>query len=212
MKTHNKTQVESKSIYVKRQSRWKVAMFEGKVYDRTVPCQEVPFSRCAKSQVRCLLLRSVQRRHCTSNLIFHLHGGGFVSQSPEFQVYLNEWCTQSGECLWTCKWPLTYTSGFLNIDTTILSVDYSLSPESAYPEALQEVLDCYLWLVSGDPQIESEIGFHPTNIVICGDSAGGNLCMALVLALNDIRQTIKQYDGHVEDYPFPNGIFCFYTP
>ena len=93
-----------------------------------------------------------------------------------------------------------------------MSVDYSLSPEAPYPEALQEVLDCYLWLVSGDPEVESAIGFHPKKIAICGDSAGGNLCMALVLALNDIRQTMRQYGANLDDYPLPSGIFCFYTP
>lgn len=191
---HDKSQILTKSIYAKRQSRWKVAMFEGKVYDQTVPCQQVRFGRCVKSTVRCLLLRSLQREHPSSNLTLHLHGGGYISQSPEFhQVYLNEWAK-------TLK------------DTTILSVDYSLSPEAPYPEALQEVLDCYLWLVSGDPEVEAAIGFHPTKIAICGDSAGGNLGMALVLALNDIRQTVKQYGGSLDGYPFPSGLFCFYTP
>jgi len=95
------------------------------------------------------------------------------------------------------------------VGTTLVSIDYSLSPESAYPEALQEVLDCYLWLISDDPQVEATIGFHPNKIAICGDSAGGNLSMALLLALNDIRNSATEPNC---EYPFPNGIFCYYTP
>lgn len=95
---------------------------------------------------------------------------------------------------------------------TILSVDYSLSPQNPFPVALQEVLDCYLWLVSGQKNVESIIGFQPENVAICGDSAGGNLSMALALALGQIRLTLKANNEPLESVPLPKGLFCYYTP
>ena len=89
-----------------------------------------------------------------------------------------------------------------------MSIDYSLSPDSAYPEALQEALDCYLWLSSKDPQVEMSIGFFPDKFAICGDSAGGNLSMALLLIVNEIR-TSQSVDVTIQN---PKGIFCYYTP
>lgn len=70
----------------------------------------------------------------------------------------------------------------------VVSIDYRLAPEYRYPCALQDVLDAYLFLTSGSPQVVDKIGFHPKNIVICGDSAGGQLAVALVYVLNDIRK------------------------
>ena len=74
------------------------------------------------------------------------------------------------------------------------------------------MLDCYLWLISDDPQVESTIGFHPEKIVVSGDSAGANLSMALMLALRDIRQTLTNSGRTIEGVRYPNGIFCYYPP
>ena len=60
MTMRHKSKVFSKSVYIPRQTRWKVARFEPKVYDLTEPCQNVRFGKCSKSSVRCLLLRSLQ--------------------------------------------------------------------------------------------------------------------------------------------------------
>lgn len=62
-------------------------------------------------------------------LIFHLHGGGFISHTSEsHQVYLKEWTT----------W----------IDAPIVSVDYSLAPEAPFPRALEDVLYAYVWVLN----------------------------------------------------------------
>jgi len=103
------------------------------------------------------------------------------------------------------------------LGTPILSVDYSLSPEAKYPIALQEILDCYLWLISKDPSVKEMLGFDPKKIVICGDSAGGNLTCALSLVLNDIRKSINESVNESvnevkNDFQVPAGILCFYTP
>ena len=62
-------------------------------------------------------------------IIIHLHGGGWVAQSPESHLdYLHQWSAQ--------------------LDTPILSVDYSLAPEAPYPRACQEVFFCYVWMLN----------------------------------------------------------------
>lgn len=76
----------------------------------------------------------------------------------------------------------------------ILSIGYSVAPEAKFPTALQEVLDSYLYLTSGDPVILLMLGFHPKKITFCGDSAGATLMTALTTLLNDIRYFHKQND------------------
>ena len=61
-------------------------------------------------------------------ILFHMHGGGFVSQtSKSHQSYLKMWAKQLG--------------------IPILSVDYSVAPEAPYPRAVEEVLFAY-WEVN----------------------------------------------------------------
>lgn len=57
------------------------------------------------------------------------------------------------------------------------ALDYRLSPEYRFPAQLEDVLHAYRWLL--------EIGTDPGNLVIAGDSAGGNLTLALLLSLRD---------------------------
>lgn len=94
----------------------------------------------------------------------------------------------------------------------ILSVDYSLSPESPFPGALQEVLDCYLWLTSKHPSVKRKLGFFPEKIGVCGDSAGGNMTISLVLVLKHIQEAAKKLNEPLDQYRYPAGLFCFYTP
>lgn len=93
-------QAYSKSIYVPRQNRWKIDLFECKVYDQNAVAQQnsSSFMKDRKSSVRCLLMRSTAEHgdsELSKSVLIHIHGGGFISQSPEFhQSYLNDWCKQ----------------------------------------------------------------------------------------------------------------------
>ncbi len=58
-----------------------------------------------------------------------------------------------------------------------LAVDYRLAPEHPFPAALNDCLGVYRWLV--------QQGTAPRQIVIAGDSAGGNLTLTTLLALRD---------------------------
>lgn len=93
-----------------------------------------------------------------------------------------------------------------------MSIDYTLSPQVIFPEALQEILDVYLWLISKDPEVEKALGFLPEKIVFCGDSAGGNFSMAMMLILNQIQKKMAESDEDKQTFRYPNGLFLFYAP
>ena len=58
-----------------------------------------------------------------------------------------------------------------------LSIDYRLAPEHPFPAGLEDCITAYEWLLRN--------GIAPDKIVVAGDSAGGNLTLALLIALRD---------------------------
>jgi acetyl esterase/lipase len=59
----------------------------------------------------------------------------------------------------------------------LLLIDYRLAPEHPHPAAVDDATAAYRWLLAQ--------GLAPGNIAISGDSAGGGLTMATLLALRD---------------------------
>ncbi|MBC5995399.1 alpha/beta hydrolase [Romboutsia ilealis] len=70
----------------------------------------------------------------------------------------------------------------------VASLDYRLAPEYTFPSALEDAIDGWNYLLN--------LGYKPDNIIIVGDSAGGNLALSLSLKLRD--------DGS----KMPAGIIC----
>lgn len=58
-----------------------------------------------------------------------------------------------------------------------LAIDYRLAPEDPFPAAIEDATKAYRWLLSS--------GADPARVVIAGDSAGGGLTVATLLALRD---------------------------
>jgi acetyl esterase/lipase len=58
-----------------------------------------------------------------------------------------------------------------------LAVNYRLAPEHRFPAALDDALAAYGWMLGR--------GLEPGNIAFAGDSAGGNLVLAAMLALRE---------------------------
>jgi monoterpene epsilon-lactone hydrolase len=58
-----------------------------------------------------------------------------------------------------------------------LLFEYRLAPEHSFPAALDDSLAAYRWLLAQ--------GVSPSHIVFVGDSAGGGLCLATLLAIRD---------------------------
>lgn len=113
----------------------------------------------------------------SKSLLIHAHGGGFIAQSSQSHLlYLNEWAEE--------------------LSVPILSIDYSLAPESPYPIALNEVFYVYCWALEN----AEILGSTCENIVLAGDSAGANLCLAA---------TLKCIDSNIRK---PDGVFIAYCP
>jgi acetyl esterase/lipase len=95
--------------------------------------------------------------------VLYFHGGGYVVGSAKM---LSAFTAEIAD----------------GIAGRVVSADYRLSPEHTYPAALEDAIAVYRGLVA------SEIA--PSRIVIAGDSAGGNLCAALLLALRDAGEAL----------------------
>ena len=67
----------------------------------------------------------------------------------------------------------------LAANARMLALDYRLSPEHRFPAQLEDALTAYRWLL--------ESGCSPEKLVVMGDSAGGNLALALLLAARESR-------------------------
>jgi len=66
-----------------------------------------------------------------------------------------------------------------HLSTSRLSaVNYRLAPETKFPGPLHDVVSSYFRLVD-------DLRIPPSNIIVAGDSAGGALCLALMMYLRD---------------------------
>ena len=70
----------------------------------------------------------------------------------------------------------------------VLSVDYRLAPEHRFPAALDDAVAATVWAGTH----AAELGGAPGPVVVCGESAGGNLAAVACLLLRaDPRVTIR---------------------
>jgi epsilon-lactone hydrolase len=61
----------------------------------------------------------------------------------------------------------------------VLAINYRLAPEHRFPAALDDAIAAYRWML--------DCGLTSANIAFAGDSAGGNLVLAAMLALRERR-------------------------
>lgn len=91
-------------------------------------------------------------------VILYFHGGGYVSG--------------------TCKAHRPIVAKFVKgSEVGALLFEYRLAPEHRFPAALEDSLAAYRWLLAQ--------GVSSSRIVFVGDSSGGGLCLATLLALRD---------------------------
>lgn len=94
----------------------------------------------------------------SDKLILYVHGGGYVSGS--------------------CSDHRGFVSKFAkNTGITNLIYEYRLAPEHPFPAALDDSVKIYQWVLAA--------GYKPANILFAGESAGGGLLLALLLALKE---------------------------
>jgi acetyl esterase/lipase len=90
--------------------------------------------------------------------VLYLHGGGYVIGSPRSHRHLAAAIGRAAS-------------------SPVLLPDYRLAPECPYPAAVDDAVAAYRWLLGK--------AIAPARIVIAGDSAGGGLTVATLLALRD---------------------------
>jgi monoterpene epsilon-lactone hydrolase len=90
--------------------------------------------------------------------ILYFHGGGFrIGSVASHRDLIAQIALASG-----CR---------------VLAINYRLAPEHRFPAALDDALAAYDWMLGR--------GLKPSNIAFAGDSAGGNLVLAAMLALRE---------------------------
>jgi len=87
--------------------------------------------------------------------MLYLHGGAFVACSPLTHRPFASWFAKQG--------------------FRVFTPDYRLAPEHRFPAALEDCVVAYRALLAS--------GVDPKKLVVAGDSAGGNLTLALCLSL-----------------------------
>jgi epsilon-lactone hydrolase len=91
-------------------------------------------------------------------LLLYLHGGAYQIGSPA-----------------TLRHMIALVSAAAH--ARVLSVDYRLAPEHPFPAAVEDAMTAYRFLLRG--------GADPATLAIAGDSAGGGLALATLVALRD---------------------------
>jgi len=89
------------------------------------------------------------------------------------------------------------------------SVRYRLAPQAPFPSALLDALVSYLTLLY-PPEGAWHDPVRPENIAMAGDSAGGNLVLALLQLILHLQRTGQKvfWQGEERDVPVPSCVAC----
>lgn len=91
-------------------------------------------------------------------VIYYLHGGGYIMGSINTHREMISRISRAA-------------------GARALAIDYRLAPENPFPAAVEDSTGAYRWLLS--------TGVDPARLVIAGESAGGGLTVATLVALRD---------------------------
>ncbi|PKK24160.1 arylacetamide deacetylase-like 4 [Columba livia] len=109
--------------------------------------------------------------------VMFFHGGGWVLGSLE--VYEN-----------ICRFIARES------ESVVVSVGYRLAPEHKYPAAYEDCLNATIHFMKNS----EHYGVDPANVVVCGDSAGGNLAAAVCQTLAG-RSDLPKLRAQILIYP-----------
>jgi epsilon-lactone hydrolase len=94
----------------------------------------------------------------SGRVLLYLHGGAYQIGSPA-----------------TLRRMVALISGAAQV--RVLSIDYRLAPEDPFPAAVDDAVAAYRFILGS--------GADPADVAIAGDSAGGGLALATLVALRD---------------------------
>lgn len=108
---------------------------------------------------------SVNRAHMKKYVILYCHGGGYSTGS--------------------CLYGRTLTSKLASTTSMdVVAFDYRLAPEHPYPAALEDAMKVWDYMML--------MGYGARDIVLAGDSAGGNLALTLTLKLKEAGRLLPR--------------------
>ncbi len=108
---------------------------------------------------------SVNRAHMKKYVILYCHGGGYSTGSHIYARTLT-----------------TKLSASTSMD--VLSFDYRLAPEHPYPAATEDAMKAWDYLML--------LGYGARDVIVAGDSAGGNLALSLVFKLKEQQRLLPR--------------------
>ncbi len=100
----------------------------------------------------------IPKNSTADQVLLYLHGGGFVYGLTPQHLQMGAYLGKK-------------------MGVRVLMVDYRTAPEFPFPAALEDCTTVYHWLLGQ--------GVLPKNIVVAGDSAGGNLTITMLMKLRD---------------------------
>jgi acetyl esterase len=95
--------------------------------------------------------------------IIYSHGGGWVMGGPDTH---DDICAEMAD----------------GADCVVVLTDYRLAPEHRHPAQLEDTLKVWRWM----REQGANNGIAPSHIIAAGDSAGGQMSVALALTLRDL--------------------------
>jgi acetyl esterase/lipase len=108
----------------------------------------------------------VYKKNKSDKVILHFHGGAYVMRFfDQYRMVAHKYSKISKRA-------------------TVVSVDYHTAPDYVFPKALEDGLKVWDWLI--------EQGYKEENIVVVGDSAGGNITLALTMLLRDANRKLPK--------------------
>ena len=140
-----------------------VADYMGKFFAGKIPMTfEVPdkwtYEKLSINGVKVERLANPKQKK-SARVALQLHGGGYIGA-------LSDWYRE-----------LAIKQAVLTDAREIFMVDYRIAPDYLYPSALEDAAQVYEELLNR--------GIDPKNIIVFGDSAGGNLALELALFLKE---------------------------
>ncbi|MCM1262126.1 MAG: alpha/beta hydrolase [Butyrivibrio sp.] len=108
---------------------------------------------------------SVNRAHMKKYIILYCHGGGYSTGSS---VYARTLTTKLA----------------VSTSMDVLCFDYRLAPENPYPAATEDAMKVWDSLML--------LGYGARDIIVAGDSAGGNLALSLMLKLKQENRLLPR--------------------
>ncbi len=138
------------------------------VADERVMHSEMAVDREIPGPAGPVRLRTFVPDH-VDGVLLHIHGGGFVTGSPEMTDLLHEMLSKQ-------------------LDLAFVSVDYRLAPEHPYPAGPDDCEAAALWVLE---HAERELGSD--RLLIGGESAGAHLAACTLLRLRDRHDAVDRF-------------------